>query len=66
MEQSRVAGGFGRCLSFSESQLAIRALVALVGLSRSFEHVWPRMCESSGAGIAVVRMTFLTIFKMGL
>jgi len=41
-------------------------LVALVGLSRSFEHVWPRMCESSGAGIAVVRMTFLNIFKMGL
>ena len=39
--------------------MAIGAFVALVGFSRSFEHEWLRMYESSGTDIAVVHKTFL-------
>ena len=39
--------------------MAIGAFVALVGFSRSFEHEWLRMYESSGTDIAVVQKTFL-------
>ncbi|MGC1784620.1 MAG: ABC transporter permease [Acidobacteriaceae bacterium] len=39
--------------------MGIAALVALVGFSRSFEHEWLRMYESSGTDIAVVQKTFL-------
>jgi putative ABC transport system permease protein len=39
--------------------MAVGAFVALVGFSRSFEHEWLRMYESSGTDIAVVQKTFL-------
>src|SRR5271154_3002638 len=39
--------------------MAIGAFVALVGFSRSFEHEWLRIYESSGIDIAVVQKTFL-------
>jgi putative ABC transport system permease protein len=39
--------------------MAIGAFVALVGFSRSFEHEWMRIYESSGIDIAVVQKTFL-------
>jgi putative ABC transport system permease protein len=39
--------------------MAIGAFVALVGFSRSFEHEWLRLYESSGTDIAVVQKTFL-------
>jgi putative ABC transport system permease protein len=39
--------------------MAIGAFVALVGFSRSFEHEWLRMYETSGTDIAVVEKTFL-------
>jgi putative ABC transport system permease protein len=39
--------------------MAIGAFVALVGFSRSFEHEWLRMYQSSGTDIAVVQETFL-------
>ena len=39
--------------------MAIGAFVGLVGFSRSFEHEWLRMYESSGTDIAVVQQTFL-------
>ena len=39
--------------------MAIAAFVGLVGFSRSFEHEWLRMYESSGTDIAVVQQTFL-------
>ena len=38
--------------------MAIGAFVALVGFSRSFEHEWLRLYESSGTDIAVVQKTF--------
>jgi putative ABC transport system permease protein len=39
--------------------MAIGAFVALVGFSRSFEHEWLRLYESSGTDIAVVQRTFM-------
>jgi putative ABC transport system permease protein len=39
--------------------MGIGAFVALVGFSRSFEHEWLRLYESSGTDIAVVQKTFL-------
>jgi putative ABC transport system permease protein len=39
--------------------MAIGAFVTLVGFSRSFEHEWMRIYESSGIDIAVVQKTFL-------
>jgi putative ABC transport system permease protein len=39
--------------------VAVGAFVALVGFSRSFEHEWLRLYESSGTDIAVVQKTFL-------
>jgi putative ABC transport system permease protein len=39
--------------------MAIGAFVGLVGFSRSFEHEWLRMYQSSGTDIAVVQQTFL-------
>jgi putative ABC transport system permease protein len=39
--------------------MAIGAFVALVGFSRSFEHEWLRLYESTGTDIAVVQKTFL-------
>ena len=39
--------------------MAIGAFVALVGFSRSFEHEWMRIYETSGIDIAVVQKTFL-------
>jgi len=39
--------------------MAIGAFVGLVGFSRSFEHEWLRMYQSSGTDIAVVQQTIL-------
>jgi len=39
--------------------MAIGAFVGLVGFSRSIEHEWLRVFESSGTDISVVRKTFL-------
>ncbi len=39
--------------------MGIGAFVALVGFSRSFEHAWLEMYESSGTDLAVVQKTFL-------
>jgi putative ABC transport system permease protein len=39
--------------------MGIAAFVALVGFSRSFEHAWLEMYESSGTDLAVVEKTFL-------
>lgn len=39
--------------------MAIGAFVGLVGFSRSFEHEWLRMYQSSGTDFAVVQQTFL-------
>jgi putative ABC transport system permease protein len=39
--------------------MAIGAYVALVGFSRSFEHEWLRLYESSGTDLAVVQKTFM-------
>jgi putative ABC transport system permease protein len=39
--------------------MAIGSFVGLVGFSRSFEHEWLRMYQSSGTDIAVVQQTFL-------
>jgi putative ABC transport system permease protein len=39
--------------------MGIGAFVALVGFSRSFEHEWLRLYESSGTDIAVVQKTFM-------
>ena len=39
--------------------MGIGAFVALVGFSRSFEHAWLEMYQSSGTDLAVVQKTFL-------
>jgi len=39
--------------------MAIGAFVALVGFSRSFEHAWLLLYQSSGTDIAVVQKTFM-------
>jgi putative ABC transport system permease protein len=39
--------------------MAIGAFVGLVGFSRSFEHEWLRMYESTGTDISVIQRTFL-------
>jgi putative ABC transport system permease protein len=39
--------------------VGIAAFVTLVGFSKSFEHEWARLYESSGVDIAVVQKTFL-------
>jgi putative ABC transport system permease protein len=47
------------CLTLCGIGMGIGAFVALVGFSRSFEHEWLKLYESSGTGLAVVQKTFM-------
>lgn len=47
------------CLTVCGIGMGIGAFVALVGFSRSFEHEWLKLYESSGTDLAVVQKTFM-------
>jgi putative ABC transport system permease protein len=47
------------CLTLCGIGMGIGAFVALVGFSRSFEHEWLKLYESSGTDLAVVQKTFM-------